>query len=162
MSPLASEWLSPHPPEYLLSAAVNSYIPLSAVDPHSVERARARAPRWSALPDERPWRPGPGLLGFAWVVGRRDTRIPESERLLFALALPLMDPRLPPGSAHCPRPPHTMPREPAVISGPGASSCLAPPAGSTAGAWSEARGAERRTFGPALVGGASGPQRGPP
>lgn len=35
----------------------------SAADPHTVERARARATRWSALPDVRPCRPGPGLLG---------------------------------------------------------------------------------------------------
>jgi hypothetical protein len=27
---------------------------------------------WSALPDVRPWRPGAGLLGFAWVDGGRD------------------------------------------------------------------------------------------
>jgi hypothetical protein len=44
----------------------------SAVDPHAVERAWPRAPRWSALPDVRPWRPGVGLLGFAWVAGGRD------------------------------------------------------------------------------------------
>ena len=37
-----------------------------AVVPPSGERAGARAPRWSALPDERPWRPGPGLLGLSW------------------------------------------------------------------------------------------------
>jgi hypothetical protein len=44
----------------------------SAVDPHTVERACPRVTRWSALPDERPWHPGPGLLGSAWVVGGRD------------------------------------------------------------------------------------------
>lgn len=36
----------------------------SAADPHTVERARARVTRWSALPDERPCHPGPGLLGL--------------------------------------------------------------------------------------------------
>jgi hypothetical protein len=44
----------------------------SAVDPHTVERAWFRASRWSAPLYERPGRPGPRLLGFAWVDGGRD------------------------------------------------------------------------------------------
>ena len=54
-------------PRYPLPRAIPS-----AVDPHAVERAWPRAPRWSALPDVRPWRPRVGLLGFAWVDGGRD------------------------------------------------------------------------------------------
>jgi integrase len=54
----------------------------SAVDPHIVERAGPRASRWSARLDERPWRPGAGLLGFAWVDGGRDgDPIPEARAL---------------------------------------------------------------------------------
>jgi hypothetical protein len=44
----------------------------SAVDPHTVERAWFRASRWSAPLYERPGRPGPRLLGSAWVDGGRD------------------------------------------------------------------------------------------
>lgn len=50
----------------------------SAVDPHTVERAWFRASRWSAPPYERPGRPGPRLLGFAWVDGGRDGSTPRT------------------------------------------------------------------------------------
>jgi hypothetical protein len=91
----------------------------SAVDPHTVERARARAPRWSALRDERPWRPGPGLLGFAWVVGRRDT----SSRSRSACSSHLPSPGQSAVATQLGSPPATTKNVkapvPAVISGPG-------------------------------------------
>lgn len=50
----------------------------SAVDPHTVERAWFRASRWSAPLYERPGRPGPRLLGSAWVDGGRDGSHPQT------------------------------------------------------------------------------------
>ncbi|KAF2778914.1 hypothetical protein STPH1_3576 [Streptomyces sp. OM5714] len=50
----------------------------SAVDPHTVERAWFRASRWSAPLYERPGRPGPRLLGSAWVDGGRDGSTPRT------------------------------------------------------------------------------------
>lgn len=50
----------------------------SAVDPHTVERAWFMASRWSAPLYERPGRPGPRLLGSAWVDGGRDGSTPRT------------------------------------------------------------------------------------
>lgn len=50
----------------------------SAVDPHTVERAWFMASRWSAPLYERPGRPGPRLLGSAWVGGGRDGSSPRT------------------------------------------------------------------------------------
>ncbi|MER7575549.1 hypothetical protein [Streptomyces sp. NPDC126514] len=36
------------------------------------------ASRWSALPDERPGRHGPWLLGLAWVDGVREGSTPDA------------------------------------------------------------------------------------
>ena len=43
-----------------------------------VKQTCALVPRWSALLDERPWRQGTGLLGSAWVDGRRDGSHPPA------------------------------------------------------------------------------------
>jgi hypothetical protein len=64
------------PPSHAPLAAPPSTIP-SAVDPHTVERACPRVTRWSALPDERPWHPGAGLIGSAWAVGGWDGAPPS-------------------------------------------------------------------------------------
>ncbi len=48
----------------LLPVDVLVIIP-SAVDSPAGERARHQWPRWSALPDERPWPLAPGLLGLS-------------------------------------------------------------------------------------------------
>jgi hypothetical protein len=61
----------------LATNATSAPIP-SAVDPHTVERAWFRASRWSAPLYERPGRPGPRLLGSAWVDGGRDGSIPRT------------------------------------------------------------------------------------
>ncbi len=55
-----------------LSPPLNPAAVPYAVDPHTVERAWFMASRWSALPDVRPGRHGPRLLGSAWGDGVRD------------------------------------------------------------------------------------------
>ena len=70
---------TPHP--FAPTATTDLLAIPSAVDPPTGEWACPRATRWSALLDERPCRPGAGLLGFAWVVGGRDgTPSPMPER----------------------------------------------------------------------------------
>src|SRR5690349_20541859 len=52
--------------------------PVTVVTPIR-ERGRTRASRWSAPLDERPRRPGPGVLGSARDVGDGVAAIPEPE-----------------------------------------------------------------------------------
>lgn len=77
----------------------------SAVDPHTVERAWFRASRWSAPLYERPGRPGPRLLGSAWVDGGRDGSPQRSPRWARSRVRRPLHPRVrapPPEAFPCP------------------------------------------------------------
>src|SRR5271157_3244267 len=67
------------------------------VGPPSGERAKPHRSRWSALPDERPWPVGLGLLGLSWGDGDGVNRHPSSAtRGLEVFRRPSWSPRSPP------------------------------------------------------------------
>ena len=68
------------------------------VGPPTGERAKPRGPRWSTLPDERPWPAGLGLLGLSWADGAGMARLPPQPKdNLDRMAVSILEPEVPAG-----------------------------------------------------------------
>lgn len=107
-----------------------------------VERARARVTRWSALPDVRPGRPGPGLLGLPGSVvdGMATTSTTNPPEPFGNSILESSGPR----RRHSPTPAHSLTFRPPTTSTPSLLGRKRPSASRSA--TSSARGCLRRPW----------------